>query len=142
MPPLTHTNLTRRLLIVASHDVAMLDRGQLEDLLEAARGGHVRVVAPARAVRGERWIIDLTAREAQARRRLEGWRGALERHAGLVEAEIGDADARLALADAQREFEPQTVVATVPSAAPAQEMGWTRRWWWQEQQAARVPLAA
>jgi hypothetical protein len=91
----------------------------MHDLIEGVHGGHVRVVAPAQAVPGERWIIDLTAREARARRRLEAWRNMLERHARVLETEIGDPDARLALADAQRDFKPATLLGTMPPADPS-----------------------
>lgn len=60
----------------------------------------VHLVAPAGPLPGERWIIDLTAREAAAVERLASWTGALERHVSALTSEVGDPRAGLALADA------------------------------------------
>jgi predicted TIM-barrel enzyme len=142
MQPQTHAYPVRRVLVLADRDLALLDHAQLRQLTEAARGSHVRLVAHAGAVPGERWIIDLAAREAQARERLERWRDALAAHARAVEIEVGDADARLALADARHAFEPDTVLATTRRAGSAPWPQPSRRRWWPQPGTHALPVAA
>lgn len=142
MQPQTHAYPVRRVLVFADRDLALLDDAQLRRLTEAARGSHVRLVAAAEAVPGERWIIDLTAREAQARERLERWRDALTAHARAVEIEVGDADARLALADARHAFEPDTVLAITRHAGCAPWPQPSRRRWSQRPGTHALPIAA
>ena len=69
-----------------------------------AQGAEVLVVAPALPVPGERWIIDLDARQAQARANLRSWLEALAREAASVQGEVGAETPRLAVADALDAF--------------------------------------
>ena len=112
----------RRVLVIVDRDFPE-NEPDARRLVEEVRGGDVLVVASAGAVPGERWIIDLTAREAQARRRLTGWIDALAPHARTIASEVGDADPGLARDDAQRDHAPHTVVTTAGADAPARP-GW------------------
>lgn len=75
------------------------------------------LVAPTVPVSGERWIIDLDAREARARSRLERWTGVLADHARRIETDIGDPSSRLAIADALHDFPADTVITTPATAS-------------------------
>ena len=100
-----------RILIVADRDLPDVEA------IEAVKDAHVLIVAPAGPVAGERWIIDLTARERAAQERLETWRAVLAPHAVRVDGEVGHADVRAAVEDASAAFGPERVVigeATVP----------------------------
>jgi hypothetical protein len=88
---------------------------QLSQLRELVAGANVLLVAPALPVPGERWIIDLDARAAQARSRLQQWTVALAGHAATIEGEVGDADPRLAVADARRALPAARVVDAAAS---------------------------
>ena len=77
---------------------------------DAVADGHVLVVAPAGPVAGERWIVDLSARRAQAEDRLRGWATMLARHASELELEVGDENPRLALSDARGAFPADAVI--------------------------------
>lgn len=99
--PAPPTVPTRRRLVVLvggpfpghQHDRAGL-------ILARAHGADVLVVAPTLPVPEERWIIDLDAREAQARANLHSWIDALADQAESVHGEMGDESPRLAVADA------------------------------------------
>jgi hypothetical protein len=67
-------------------------------ILARARGADVLVVAPTLPVPGERWVIDLEARQAQARANLNGWIDALAGHAEQIRGELGDERPGLAVA--------------------------------------------
>jgi hypothetical protein len=93
----------------------------LPEIARAADGGPVHLVAPARAVPGEEWVIDRSARERDAYERLVSWAGALTQHASAVDGEVGDESSRLALADAQRRFGPDTRMLAVAAPAASRE---------------------
>ena len=120
-----HSNRTpsRRIIVLADRDVTALDAHQLEALKNAVADAHVMVVAPARPVAGERWIVDLTARRARAEERLNGWATMLERQVLELELEVGDQSPRRALSDARRAFRPDDVIALAPLAEPSVRSG-------------------
>lgn len=74
------------------------DRASL--VLARARGAEALVVAPTLPVAGERWVIDLDARESRARANLRSWVDALAGQAASVRGELGDENPDLAVADA------------------------------------------
>ena len=104
-------------------DVILVARGEPADqspehlgrIREAVTDAKVLLVAPALPVAGERWIIDLDARAAQARSRLQHWFAALADHVSAVDAEAGDADPRMAARDARRE-RPTAQLIDAPGA--------------------------
>jgi hypothetical protein len=57
-----------RIMVLADRDAAKLDPHEVQGLYNAVADGHVVVVAPAGPVARERWIVDLTARRAQAKK--------------------------------------------------------------------------
>src|SRR5512132_1120600 len=118
----THT-ASRRIMVLADRDVAKLDPHELPGLYNAVADGHVLVVAPAGPVAGERWIVDLTARRAQAKKRLEGWATMLAGHASELEFEVGDENPRLAVSDARRALRPDALIAFAPLAEPSARSG-------------------
>jgi hypothetical protein len=87
----------RTILILAG----LPDASTIPQLLEQTHGyQHALVVAPATPPADTRWIIDDDDAEREARARAETVAGTL-RAGGLdTRTEIGDADPRLALADA------------------------------------------
>lgn len=91
---------------------------QLRGIVDAVEEADVLLVAPTLPVPGESWIVDLDAREAQARSRLGRWSSVLAEHARSVETEIGDPSPRLAIADSRDDFPADTVITT-PATAPA-----------------------
>jgi hypothetical protein len=95
---------------------------QLRRIRDAVTDANVLLVAPALPVPGERWIVDLDARESQARARLQRWIGALAGHASAIEAQVGDADPGTAVTDARREL-PAARVVDAPAAAREQTAG-------------------
>jgi hypothetical protein len=114
-----HSLHAHRIVVIADGEPPAPHDPASHALVDAVRGAHVLVVAPASPVPGERWIVDLDAREAQARRRLQAWVAAVAGHATAVETEVGDPSPRLALADARRAFRPHAVVGTAPPSRPA-----------------------
>lgn len=115
-------NLTERPVIVlvergctGSHDPA------LRDVARVAGGRRVHLVAPAGPVAGERWLVDVGARERDAQARLDGWAAALAPHAASIDGEIGDENPRLAVADARRALgaDARLVSISAPAASPA-----------------------
>jgi hypothetical protein len=111
--------------VPAPTDVVLIVCGEPADqapehlarIQNAAAGAKVALVAPALPLPGERWIADRAARAGQARGRLQRWSAVLARHAVAIAAEIGDADPRLAAADARREL-PAAQVIDAPAAVP------------------------
>jgi hypothetical protein len=120
-----HSNRTcsRRIIVLADRDPAMLDAHERQRLEDAVADGHVLVVAPAGPVAGERWIVDLSARRAQAEDRLRGWATMLARHASELELEVGDANPRLALSDARGPSPADAVIRFAPLAEAAVRSG-------------------
>jgi len=108
-----------RVVVVADGEPPAPHDPVARELVAAVSGALVLVVAPASAVPGERWVVDLDAREAQARRRAGAWAATIATHASAVETEVGDASPRLAIADARRAFRPHAVVASAPPSRPA-----------------------
>jgi hypothetical protein len=53
----------------------------LAEIAGAAGDARIHLVAPARALAGEEWLIDRSARERDAYERLAGWSVALAPHA-------------------------------------------------------------
>jgi hypothetical protein len=121
-----HARHPHRVVVIAAGDPPAPHDPASHELVATVRGANVLLVAPASAVPGERWIVDLDAREAQARRRLDAWAAAIAVHASAVEAEVGDPSPRLALADARRAFRPHAVVASAPPARAARPRTWPR----------------
>ena len=110
---------SHRVIVLADRDAAMLDAHELRRLNNAVADGRVLVVAPAGPVAGERWIVDRSARRAQAEDRLRGWATMLARHASELELEVGDENPRLALSDARGAFPADAVIGFAPLAEPA-----------------------
>lgn len=106
-----------------STDVILVARGEpidqpperLRRLRTTVTNANVLLVAPALALPGEGWIVDLAARASRARTRLQRWIDALADDASAIQVEIGDADPRCALADARREH-PRARVIDAPPA--------------------------
>jgi hypothetical protein len=94
----------RRLIVLVYGSFPGRDKFRASWIVARAQGAEVLVVAPARPVAGERWIIDLDARRARARANLASWVDALVDEAASVRGEIGDASPRLAVADALAAF--------------------------------------
>jgi hypothetical protein len=90
---------------------------RLGQICDAVSDANVLLVAPTLPIPGERWIVDLDARASQARSRLQRWIVALADQASAIEAELGDADPRMAAIDAHREF-PAAQIIDVPAAEP------------------------
>jgi hypothetical protein len=101
--PTASTITPTHLIVLAECECAGDDNAELRHIADAARGRHVRVVAPAGPIPGEDWLVDVTAREQEARRRIESWTRALAPFAATVAGEVGDENPRLALADARRD---------------------------------------
>lgn len=97
-PPTAPT--LRRLLVLVDGPFPGDQHYRAGLILARAQGADVLVVAPTLPVAGERWIIDLDAREAQARANLQSWTEALSGRAERVRGAIGDESPRLAVADA------------------------------------------
>jgi hypothetical protein len=122
MPSHTATQTTpapnggARVLVVVHGEPSDGD-DQLRRFVDAVEEADVLLVAPTVPVPGERWIVDVDAREARARSRLERWTGVLADHARRVGTEIGDPSSRLAIADALHDFPADTVITT-PGTAP------------------------
>lgn len=115
-------------ILVARGEPADQPAEQLRRIRDAVTDSNVLLVAPALPVPGERWIVDLDARESQARSRLQRWIGALVDHAAAIETEIGDADPRAAVADARRELPAARVVdASTAERKRTAEPGLLRR---------------
>jgi hypothetical protein len=102
-------------ILVARGEPADQSPEQLRRIRDAVTEANVLLVAPALPVPGERWIVDLDARESQARSRAERWFAALADRASVIEAEIGDADLRAAVADARRLL-PSAQIVDAPAA--------------------------
>jgi hypothetical protein len=116
----------RRVVVVADGDPPAPHDPASQKLVAAVSGAHVLVAAPASAVPGERWVVDVEAREAQARGRADAWAATIATHASAVETEVGDPSPRLALADARRSFRPHAVVAGAPPVRAAPPRPWPR----------------
>ena len=114
MPASTPTDV----ILVACGEPADESPEQLRRIRDAVTDGKVLLVAPALPIPRERWIVDLDARDSRARSRVERWLGALADHASLIEAEIGDADPRAAVADARRLL-PAAQIVDAPAAERA-----------------------
>jgi hypothetical protein len=94
----------RRLLVLVGGRFPGSQDDRAGLILARARGAEVLVVAPTLPIAGERWIIDLDAREAQAHANLQSWIDALADPAETVRGEIGDENSQLAVADALAGF--------------------------------------
>ena len=70
----------------------------------------VELVAPALAIPGERWIVDLDARASHARSRLQRWSAMLAHHAVAIASEVGDPDPCTAAGDARRELPTAQII--------------------------------
>ena len=122
MPSHTATQTTpapnggARVLVVVHGEPSDGD-DQLRRFVDAVEEADVLLVAPTLPVPDERWVIDLDAREARARSRLERWTGVQADHARRVKTEIGDPSSRLAIADALHDFSADTVITTPSTAA-------------------------
>jgi hypothetical protein len=116
-----------RTLIVADGDVDQT----ASHVAASVAGDDVWIVAPAGPVAGERWIVDVQAREANARRRLDAWMSVLSPRAWRVGGEIGDANVRLAVGDARAVFDADDVIhvrRVAEPARPARRAGRALRW--------------
>jgi hypothetical protein len=90
----------RRLLVLVGDPYPGHRHDRADRILARAKGADVLVVAPTLPVPGERWVIDLDARQAQARANLDSWIDALADHAEQIRGELGDERPGLAVADA------------------------------------------
>ncbi len=125
MSATTTPSAERHVVVVVDGDFPGAGHPEARRVIDAVSGGHTLLVAPAGPVPGERWVVDLSARAEQARRRLDGWSSALTPHALTVDVEIGDASPILAAADARHAFSADTVVAThTAKPAEARPRGW------------------
>jgi hypothetical protein len=115
----------RRVVVVGDGDFPGAEHPEARRVIDAVSGARALVVAPAGPVAGERWVVDLSARAEQARRRLDDWWSALAPHVCTVDVAVGDASATLAAADAQHAFRADTVIAT-RTTTPAES---SPRWW-------------
>ena len=110
--PIPTTTADDRILLVVEREFPGEEDPDARRIAQAVAGRELLVVAPAGPVAGERWTVDLVAREQQARRRLASWTHALARHARAVKGETGDPSARLAVADAHAAYGPAVVIGT------------------------------
>jgi hypothetical protein len=88
----------------------------LRHIAPVAGDKHIHLVAPARQVDGEHWLVDVDAREQDANERLASWSAALAPYASSINGEIGDENSRLALADARREVGRDARVLSVSAS--------------------------
>lgn len=118
----TPTRAHDRVLVLIDSPFPAAERTAADAILAATRGADVLVVAPAQAIPGERWVIDLDARESQARLNLESWITALAGGANRIRGEVGDEHPGLAVSDAVAGFaadEVHMVRNVAPEAPPA-----------------------
>lgn len=113
----------RRVIVVVG-EYPGADHPDARRVTGAVTGADVLLVAPAGPVAGETWVVDRTAREAQARARLGRWAAALAPHARSLDGEIGDPEARRAVADARLAHAGHTVITTTTAAARAPRRPW------------------
>jgi hypothetical protein len=111
------TQARQRLLVLVGGPFPGHDRAVARRILAAARGAEVLVVAPKLAVPGERWIIDLGARERQARTNLRSWIDALADRAESIHGEVGDESPGLAVADASERFAADELLTSLIAGA-------------------------
>jgi hypothetical protein len=109
-------------ILVAEGEPADQPLERLRRIRDSVTDANVLLVAPVLPIPGERWIVDLDARASQARSRVQRWIVALADHASAVEAEVGDADPRMALSDARREF-PDAQIISAPAVEPQRTAG-------------------
>jgi len=108
-------------VLIVCGDPADQSSEHLARIHAAATDAKVVLVAPALPVPGERWIADRDARASEAHGRLQRWSAVLAAPASAIAAEIGDADPRLAAADARREL-PAAQVIDAPAAEPRERV--------------------
>lgn len=131
--PATVTHTQTPVIVLVERDCAGSHDPALRGIADVASRSRVHLVVPARPVAGERWLIDVAAREQDAHERLESWTTALAALAIRVDGQIGDANQRLAVADARRELGHELVLLTVsdsthsPAVAAARPARPTRR---------------
>ena len=113
MPTTTITPSQTPVILLADRECAGSHDPALNHIAQSVRGNDVHVVAPASPLAGERWLVDVAAREEDARRRLESWIAALAPDASRLDGEVGDENPRLALADARRELGDDAVLLSV-----------------------------
>jgi hypothetical protein len=94
----------RRLIVLVDGPFPGRDEFRASWIAARAQGAEVLAVAPAVPVPGERWIIDLDARQARARAHLASWVEALADTAASIRGEIGAESPSLAVADALAAF--------------------------------------
>lgn len=109
----------RQLLVLVDGPFPGLQHERAALIAARAQAADVLVVAPALPVPGERWIIDLEARRAQAGANLRSWSEALAGEAESVQGEIGDESPRLAVADALEGFAADEYLDTRLPGEPA-----------------------
>ncbi len=134
MPTTTITPSQTPVILLADRECAGTHDPALNHIAQAVRGNDVHVVAPASPLAGERWLVDVAAREEDARRRLESWTSALAPYASCVDGEVGDENPRLALADARHELGDDAVLMSVSISTASPEVpsvtarpGWLAR---------------
>jgi len=118
-----HTTVTigparRRVLVLVSHPFPGHDQPAARRILAAVQNAEVLVVAPTLPIRGERWLIDLNARERQASANLQSWTDALADPVESVHGEIGDESPGNAVTDALGDFAADDLVTSLIAAAP------------------------
>jgi hypothetical protein len=109
----------RRLIVLVDDQFPGRDEFRESWIAARAQGAEVLVIAPALPVPGERWIIDLDARQAQARAHLASWVEALADTAASVRGEVGAESPSLAVADALAAFAADEYLDARLPAAPS-----------------------
>ncbi len=120
--PSTTSACPERVLIVVDR---AFDPGLAEhrQALGVVDGRNVHIVTAAAPVAGERWIIDLTARERAARERLRSWERVVGRHARSTAVDVGDEHLASAVADARGALRPDRVVVVAADGPHATRRG-------------------
>lgn len=108
------TTTSPRVVVLIDGAFPGTDHPDVRRVTREVTGADVFLVSPTRPVPGEDWIVDRTARDAQAGAHLAGWTSALRPHVHSVDGELGDPDPRWAIADARHAFPADRVVMTSP----------------------------
>lgn len=119
-PPRLRTR--RRLLVLVGDSFPGLQDERAAWIAARAQAADVLVVAPTLPVAGERWVIDVDTREAQARANAQSWIDALADQAHSLHGQIGDESPSMAAADALDGFAADEYLCALPrvSLSPAQ----------------------
>lgn len=121
MPSTTSASPERILVVVdRAFDPELAEHRRVLGVVE---GRDVAIVTAAAPVSGERWIIDLTARERAARERLLSWERVVGRHARSTAVDVGDEHLAAATADARGALRPDRVLVVAADRPPRTQRG-------------------